>query len=740
MDVKDVSEVEEFSAYFKQLQITAERARSMKGRSPRDHPSPAMLVSDFNMERARAMMELAMEPGKYYIKTSQMPPAYLPCTRPTNELQPLMISKMRLEEHHRGTYILVRTMTMPHKINVVMAIVEDEEGTAVLLQLYNQPEEPEFNIEDILPQHSVCLIKEPFFKRSTDGKYSLRVDHVGDFCLLARDNERIPNRWRSALRFVPDSENIRSRGNAAVGQKKWGRAEKLYTEAIAAAKTPEHKRAALLNRSLTNLRLQRPEKALLDAVHARSGDTPTEKGLFREAKAHYALEQFGLCAEKLQQVLALNAGNKDAEAELERTRRRIIEQATGDFGWKHMHKQAKETPPTIDCATYSSPVEIRDSPGRGRGLFTTKAVKAGELLLCEKAFSYVFADENDPAASKNLKILMNVVSKKITMGGQATLISTVVQKLYHNPEAALRFTELHHGDYEVANASQGEQVMVDTFLVERIISLNCFGAPRTTLEYLENKENLRQEDKDQTTCGIWTTASFINHSCIGNCFRSFIGDMMVVRAGRDLDAGTELLFSYRLPEEGADYQATQTGLKHWGFICRCELCEEKKATSKPVFQKRQRLVQDLKSSMRACRTAAHETKVLKLLSQVEDTYPNGKGTLRLETWETYVVLGQKRVDRRKFVQGLELMVKGLEALGFEVVAYPLGKASGKPTLEIKKWGQANKYLVQAFLMMSHTYANLAPELCRVARSYAETVYAITYGEKDTIGTVFEDFK
>ncbi|KAK2061682.1 hypothetical protein LY76DRAFT_590189 [Colletotrichum caudatum] len=736
MDVKDVSEAEEFVAYFQQLQITAERARSMKGQIPLDHPSPSMLVGHFEMARGRAIIEMIMKPRQCYIKTSQMPPAYLPCNRPENELQPLPISKMRLEEHHRGTHVLVRTMTMPHKINVVSAIAEDEEGTAVLLQLYNQPEESEFDVEDILPQGSVCLIKEPFFKKATDGKYSLRVDHVGDFCLLPRDDERIPQQWRSVPHFAPTSESIRSRGNTAVRQKKWGRAEKLYTEAIAAATTPEHKRMALCNRSLANLRLQRPEKALLDAVHARSNDTPTEKGLFRESKAHYALEQFDLCAGKLQQVLALNPGNKEAEVELERTGRRIVEQVTGDFKWKHMHKQAKETPPIIDCATYSGPVEIRDSPGRGRGLFTTRSVKAGELLLCEKAFSYVYADENDPTASKNLKILMNLDSKRMTMGGQATLVSTVVQKLHHNPEAASRFMDLYHGDYEVGNASPGEQVVVDTFLVERIISLNCFGAPRTTLEYLKKG----QEDGSQTTCGIWTTASFINHSCIGNCSRSFIGDMMVVRASRDLDVGAELLFCYQVPNEKADFQATQKGLKSWGFICRCELCEEKKATSEPAFQKRQRLSQILGSSMRSCRTAAHEAKVLKLLSQVEDTYSGGKGTPRPAVCAIYLALGQKRVERRKFAQGLEFTIKGLEALGFEVVASPRGKASGEPTLEIKKWGEANRYLVQAFLTMFRSYEKLAPELCQVARGYAETMYAIVFGEKDTIGTMFEEFK
>ncbi|KAK1987186.1 hypothetical protein LZ30DRAFT_199836 [Colletotrichum cereale] len=740
MDIKDVSEVEHFSAFFQKLQVTAERARDMKGHIPRDHPSPSMLIGGFNVERMQSMLTSVMDHEKFNIKTSQMPSAYLPCSRPENGIQPLPISKMRLEEHHRGNYVLVRTMTMPHKINVIMAIVEDEEGTAVLLQLYNQPEEPDFDIEDLLPHNSVCLIKEPFFKKATDGKYSLRVDHVGDFCLLSRDDERIPSRWRSVPHFVPDSENIRSRGNTAVGQKKWGRAEKLYTEAIAAATTSEHKRAALLNRSLANLRLQRPEKALLDAIHARSGVTPTEKGLFREAKAHYALEQFDLCARKLQQVLALNPCNKDAETELERTGRRIVEQATGDFKWKNMHKQAKLTPPTIDCATYSSPVEVRGSPGRGRGLFTTEAVKAGELLICEKAFSYVYVDQNDPVTSKNLKILMNLDSKKMTMGGQATLISTVVQKLHHNPEAASRFMELHHGDYKVADASQEGPLVVDTFHVERVIGLNCFGAPRTTFESLKNKATQGQEDKSQTTCGIWTTASFINHSCLGNCLRSFIGDMMVVRAASNLDAGTELLFRYQLPKEGANYQATQDALKNWGFICHCELCEEKKATSKPTFQKRQKLVLNLKSSMRACNTSSHETKVLKLLSQVDDTYPGGKATPRLETWEIYLWLGQKRVDRRKFAQGLALTIKGLEALGFEIVASPPRKVSGEPTLEIKKWGQVNEYLVQVFLTMFHAYQKLAPELCQVAKGYAETVYAITHGEKDTIGTRFEELK
>ncbi|KAJ0163599.1 hypothetical protein CTA2_2734 [Colletotrichum tanaceti] len=89
--------------------------------------------------------------------------------------------------------------------------------------------------------------------------------------------------------------------------------------------SPEHELAALLNRSLANLRLQWPQKALLDAICARDNGTTTVEGLFREAMAYCALEQFGLCAERLQQVLALNHGNKDVEKGLERTTRKYMQ-------------------------------------------------------------------------------------------------------------------------------------------------------------------------------------------------------------------------------------------------------------------------------------------------------------------------------------------------------------------------------------------------------------------------------
>lgn len=59
----------------------------------------------------------------------------------------------------------------------------------------------------------------------------------------------------------------------------------------------------------------------------------------------------------------------------------------------------------------------------------------------------------------------------------------------------------------------------------------------------------RAENKKFHSCGVWPLASYINHSCYSNVRRSFIGDMMIVRATQDLIANTELVFWYTLPSD-----------------------------------------------------------------------------------------------------------------------------------------------------------------------------------------------
>ncbi|KAF5619109.1 TPR domain protein [Fusarium tjaetaba] len=734
MDIKDVSNESKYIGYLKQLQGAAERAARRKGQAVRDHPPAQQLVSSFLMKLMAASYGPRMEENT--IATTQVPAPYPPCIHSANDLEPIMISDMRLETHHRGKKVMLRVLTPPDRMTAVMAIVEDEKGIAVLLQLYHQPEETVVPATEILCLNMVCTLKEPFFKCATDGTYSLRVDHPSDIIRLDAADDRIPSHWRPSM--VISSENstdIRKQGNDAVKAKKWAEALRLYSSAIGAGQNFEERQLAFLNRSLANLNMDRPKQALLDAERATNPGMPSEKCLFRKARALYELGDYQQSLEVLETLTQSFPENKAASYEKDRLSERLNEQRTGEYKFRQMYKQAEKTPPLIDCATFSAPVEIRQSPGRGKGLFTTKAVSAGELLLCEKAFSYSFA--GDEQSTKQIKILMNLATKRMVMGGPARLLSLVVQKLFHNSSLSAEFGDLHHADYQKATVSETDGTpVVDSFLVERITSLNCFGAPRTSREsFFQATSSSRDMTGDKhfkhTTSGIWLIASRINHSCVGNCRRSFIGDMQIVRATRDLPADTELFFCYRPPVRFETYQEALKGLNHWGFTCGCELCLLKKATSSSVLQRRKVLTDDLQRLLDRSDSDSG-AKASRLMKALEKTYPrNNDCAIRLELWEPYFAFGAHLLKNNQLNFAANMILKGLEALGHSIIACPPDDITDRPRLEVQRWGLANDAVPWSFSNLAYVYRQLAPELCLAAEHYAEIYYAMVVGEKET---------
>ncbi|CAG7561109.1 unnamed protein product [Fusarium equiseti] len=739
MDIKDVSNESQYIGFLKQLQGAAERAARRKGQAVRDHPPSQQVVSSFKMKLMAK--SYGPQPNENTIATTQVPAPYPPCVNSSNDLEPMMISDMRLETHHRGKKIMLRVLTPPDRMTAVMAIVEDEKGTAVLLQLYHQPEETIVPATEILNPNMVYILKEPFFKCATDGTYSLRVDHPSDIIRLDGADDRIPSHWRpSVVTSDQNSTDIRKQGNNAVQDKKWAEALRLYSSAIKTAQTFEERQLAFLNRSLANLNLNRPKQALLDAEKATNPAMASEKSLFRKALALYEFGDYQQSLETLEKLTQSFPENKAASSEKDRINERLREQRTGEYNFKKMYKQAERSPPFIDCATFSAPVEIRESPGRGKGLFTTKAVSAGELLLCEKAFAYSFA--GDEESRRQTKILMNLATKRMVVGGQAHLLTQIVQKLYHNSSLTAEFGDLHHADYQKVTVLETDgTAVVDSFLVEKIVSLNNFGAPRTSREsFLQatsgSKDRAGGKDFEYTTSGIWLLASRINHSCVGNCRRSFIGDMQIVRATKDLAADTELFFRYRVPVTFESYQEAQKGFKNWGFTCDCELCLRKKATSRSVFQKRKVLAGDLQKLLDHP-DSGNGAKAIRLIKALEETYPTNKDcAIRLELCEPCFAVGAHLLKNHQLNNAVKMLLKGLEALGHKIITCPPNDITDGPRLEIERWGVAIDAAPWAFYNLANVYRQLAPELCLPAEHYAEVSYTMLVGEKETWPEMF----
>jgi hypothetical protein len=107
-----------------------------------------------------------------------------------------MIDDLLLETHHRGNYLLLRSVTPQDRMAGVRAIVEDEHGDVLSLQLYHQEDENDSAAADVIVEGMVMIVKEPYLKTTSDGNYGLRVDHLSDIVFLSLDDDRIPTRWQ----------------------------------------------------------------------------------------------------------------------------------------------------------------------------------------------------------------------------------------------------------------------------------------------------------------------------------------------------------------------------------------------------------------------------------------------------------------------------------------------------------------------------------------------------------------
>ncbi len=167
-------------------------------------------------------------------------------------------------------------------------------------------------------------------------------------------------------------------------------------------------------------------------------NTP-EKALYRGGKALYGLGRFSESCDIFQSLCDKYPSNSEGPKELERARLRHAEQKNGNYDFEAMYKEiAKTKSPQMDHATYVGPVVVKDSPGRGRGLFTTKAVQAGDLLLCEKAFYY------GPELHSHF-------------------VTALVQKLSRNPSLISEFVTLAHGTYEAVGVTEVDgKPVIDT--------------------------------------------------------------------------------------------------------------------------------------------------------------------------------------------------------------------------------------------------------------------------------------
>ncbi|OBT82079.1 hypothetical protein VE02_09298 [Pseudogymnoascus sp. 03VT05] len=735
MDAHDVTS--QHVELLKKFKKTLEEAKKRQGERPNDRKPPEYAYMRFMMAFGPPGEN---KPG-HFIHTSFIAPAYSPCITPVADLKHITIDELQLETHHRGTYILLRCVTPPNRMTAIMVLAEDKNNDVVSLQMYQQENEEVRPATDIANLGIVLLVKEPYYKIMSDGEYGLRVDHLSDIVQLKGSDDRIPSDWQPRVIEVEQSaEELKLKGNLAMKEGNFWESIAIYSEALAQPTSVDEADTIKRNRSLAFLRTKQFDAALSDTGFPNFGENASEKAMFRAGEALYHLGRFDECCKVLAMLCRLYPLNALAPASLDRSKSRLKEQKTGEFDFKLLQAEAKKLrPPHLDHATYIGPVEVRQTASKGRGLFVTKGVKAGDLLLCEKAFAHCYAPEESDAkksGESTISILMNPETNTAFMGTQADLLMGIVQKMYHNPSVSSAFTALYHGDYKGVDIDVVDQTpVVDTFQVERTICFNSFGCPLSSVHsQIKVRDHKEEPETAFHSTGIWIQASYLNHSCTSNTRRSFIGDMMIVRATCDIKKDTELSFWYRCPIKG-NAKDIQSKFENWEFECACSICSDIKATAPPVLQKREMLRKSIETAFKAASLANGALKrIERLIDELNKTYSQPADKVpRLLVWDPQLALAQAYASQNQTRNCIVAVGKIFTALGFLI----RGTDIPQTPFSIDRWGMLQDYLVEAFVLLRNMFLmNKAVENSKKAGEYARTVYMMVVGEDASFESVW----
>ncbi|ODM18565.1 hypothetical protein SI65_06437 [Aspergillus cristatus] len=689
------------------------RAEARKGQRPGKAPREKV-IKEFMAQREE-MSKLSPDRPRF----SFFSRAYHPCIRSLSELKKTMLNDLILETHHRDRHLLLRSVTQSYRDNGAFSIVEDENGDVMWLELYYQDRQRD--VEDIVKEGSVLIVKEPYLRPNGEGGHGIYVDQVSDLIRLPEYDERIPAAWRSdGSDLQLSAESWKTKGNDYFNSRMYDNAIECYTRGLDCSPTTDEIRALGLKRSIAFIKTKQFAAALADADSAIAATGPTEKALTRKVQALYNLDRFQECCEILKGLLEENPSNAAAQNELARATERLAEQETGSYEFKKFHEAAnKLRPPLLDHATYIGPVVVKEAGSYGRGLFTTKEVKAGDLLLCAKAFGFAFADPEH--------------RRDVTMVYKMELIRAISQKMYANPSLTSVITDLHADGYKSVDVAEVDgKPVVDTFQIERIIDANAFGSQNSAAqnhieETLYKREGIaiNQDKSSFHSLGVWPMTSHANHSCYANSQSSITGDMLILRATQDIPANTEITLAYKDPVP--DFDEERTRFRSWNFVCDCPLCKDAHNTCKRIHNNRVHLRKQATSRYARSSTIKREA----LAASLEQTYARPPTLVpRVALFDIYLDLARDYMRKQQPEKAVAAALKTFESLGFVIEGGELPHVPGTQ-LVVKHWGMFQDESAECWTVLVCVYSVLAPEICQKAEEYARVAYRMAVGEDET---------
>ncbi|EWC44945.1 hypothetical protein DRE_01004 [Drechslerella stenobrocha 248] len=727
-------------------QMLAEQARAITGQKPRVKHTLAQLLTDLN-SRTLDTDGFCVNNTAYRSVEFDTMDSYLPSRAGISQLTEIRISNLTIETRHRGRYIVVQVAGDAKVLTCVNVVVEGCDGRHTQMQVYNLPRWKTYT--QMFLKGQVVLVKEPFYKVSSTGIPSLRVDHFSDMVFLEGGDNLMPGAW-SVGAGAMSAAACEGLGNLAMTQgiMQMNEAIRWYTKGLQRGPDAALKVSLLLNRCMARLYREEFELAVRDCDGALAIDEHNEKALFRKSRALYFLGDFKRSGNALMRILKRNPTSVEAKQELVVMRKRVMEELTGNYNFTAMVKLARENQSALsyDFADYTVPVQVGASKVSGRGLFTKKDVKAGDLLCCCRAFVNCHEKDN------GISLKVNTQELTVTRQPGAHVAEFMLDKLRRIPSLLPEVMRLcNHVDPGVSTGGQAqpevvniENPIIDSFIIKDIARINGFSShsyfdefpglrPASAASWSQRRPRTEENPFDPNA-GIWILPSFANHSCVPNARHVIIGDMFVLRAAIDMPEDTEILISYTDPS--LDFERRQTMLKtSWGFTCTCDLCHcEHMSATGPAKETRDQALHKIEEIM--TRMASDGPTVEDAQTLKEEISALEKGYMFPATVVPRPVVGAQLLRLYSYYVALGMQQEAIAALHAVPGAFGALFDFIEGELQVFHLGWPHPDLVMAYARLAATTGLCPGPVADGWMNVAKTAYKIVAGEDETFEETF----
>jgi len=234
-------------------------------------------------------------------------------------------------------------------------------------------------------------------------------------------------------------------GNKQFVLKQYTEAIRAYTKGLSMCNFQDLD--MLANRAAAYINLERYTLALEDASAVLNADASHSKAVYRKAKALLGLSRCKEAVNFLRGELVKlgKKTNKELADLLLKAESMLNQQLTLDYDvsehfgnpWVHIDNWAE----------YRGPVEIKEIPGKGRGLVATEDMVEGQLIMAQKSFAIVFLDEEGRNEVFEDSVLEHKLVKPNHDFSGRLLVQKVYNKLKEAPEFGNDFYQLFAGNF-----------------------------------------------------------------------------------------------------------------------------------------------------------------------------------------------------------------------------------------------------------------------------------------------------